>query len=179
MSDRVTPPRSLRARLLSGVVTGAVIAFWFGLAPTSIGGDYSYVVVHGNSMEPHLYGGDIVLLRREPHYGLGEVVAYRDPVLGPVLHRIRSRDGDRFVLRGDNREREDAYAPLPSDVLGREVAVWARGLPVVLAVTSRGALVTLALGVVAIGVAAQLRSGSLAPRYRRLGTGFTAARARR
>lgn len=161
------------------MATGGIIALWFGLAPTSIGGDYSYVVVHGNSMEPHLYGGDIVLLRRERQYGLGEVVAYRDPVIGPVLHRIESKQGDRFVLRGDNRERVDAYAPLPEDILGRETATWPRGLSVVLAVTSMQSLLTLAVAVVAIGVAAQLRGPSGHPRYRRRTATFSASRARR
>ncbi|MCC6237866.1 MAG: S24/S26 family peptidase [Dehalococcoidia bacterium] len=179
MSDRASRPRSLRARLASGAATGAILALWFGLAPTSIGGDYSYVIVHGNSMEPHLHGGDIVLLRRERVYGIGEVVAYRDPMLGPVLHRIDARHGDRFVLRGDNRERVDAYTPLPEDVLGREAAVWPRGLSVILALTSMRSLLTLAGAVVALGVASQLRARSGLPRYRRTSTGLAALRARR
>ena len=161
------------------MATGGIVALWFGLAPTSIGGDYSYVVVHGNSMEPHLAGGDIVLLRRERQYGIGEVVAYRDPVLGPVLHRIEAKQRDRFVMRGDNRERIDAYAPLPEDILGRETAVWRRGLSVVLAVTSMRSLLTLAAAVVAIGIATQLRSRSGQPRYRRAHSGLSTVRARR
>lgn len=183
VSDRDVLPRSLRARVASGLATGAIIALWFGLAPTSIGGDYSYVVVHGNSMEPHLYGGDIVLLRRDRYYGLGDVVAYRDPVIGPVLHRIKSRHGERFVLRGDNRERDDAYAPLHEDILGRETLVWSRGLSVVLAVTSLPSLAAMAVAVIAIGVARQQRIREGEPRYRRgrpgVRPGFAAVRGRR
>ncbi len=179
LSGRGSPPRSLRARLLGGVATGAVIACWFCLAPASIGGDYRYVVVQGNSMEPHLSSGDFVLLRREQRYGLGEVVAYRDPLLGPVLHRLRAREGERFSVQGDNRERPDAYAPLPSDILGREAGVWHRGLAVVLALTSPLALAALATAVIAFGVAAQQHAARSRPRFRRLRNGFALAWMRR
>lgn len=159
MSDRAHSTRSLNARLGSALATGLVIAFWLGLAPVSVGGDFSYVVVNGNSMEPYLHTGDIVLLRRDERYGLGEVVAYRDPIIGPVLHRIRSQPGDRFVVRGDNRSNADDYRPLPSDVIGREVLVWRHGLSVILALTSMPALLGMAFALIAGGVGWQLRSG--------------------
>lgn len=177
MSDRVAQPRSLTSRLTGALATGLVVAFWFGLAPTSIGGDYSYVIVNGSSMEPHLESGDIVLLRRESSYGLNEVVAYRDPMIGPVLHRIRSKPNDRFVMRGDNRTTADNYKPLPSEVLGREIAVWHRGLAVILAVTSPLALGALAFAVLAagFGIYAAVPAG---PAYRRRGASLRVGRAR-
>jgi signal peptidase I len=170
VSGRAPAPRPLTARLLSALVTGGVIALWCGLAPTSLGGDYSYVVVHGNSMEPHLSGGDIVLLRREASYGLGEVVAYRDPTLGAVLHRIEAKDGERYVLRGDNRERADSHQPAAAEVIGREAATWPGGLRVILAVTSPATLTVLVVAVVALGLAVYQREAFGGPRYRRRGT---------
>lgn len=177
MSDRVPRPRSLMSRLAGALGTGLVVAFWVGLAPTSIGGDYSYVIVNGSSMEPHLESGDIVLLRREASYGLDEVVAYRDPMIGPVLHRIRSKPDDRFVMRGDNRTTVDNYKPLPSDVLGREVAVWHRGLAVILTVTSPLALGALAFAVLAagFGMYAAVPAG---PVYRRRSAALRVGKAR-
>ncbi len=177
MSDRVAQPRSLVPRLAGALATGLVVAFWVGLAPTSIGGDYSYVIVNGSSMEPHLESGDIVLLRREASYGLDEVVAYRDPMIGPVLHRTRSKVDGRFVMRGDNRTTADNYKPLPSDVLGREVAVWHRGLAVILTVTSPPALGALAFAVLAVGFGIYA-AGPAAPVYRRRRATLRASRVR-
>ncbi len=151
--------------MLGAGATGIAIAFWLGLAPISIGGDFSYVIVNGNSMEPHLRTGDFVLLRRESSYGLDEVVAYRDPSIGTILHRIRAKEDDRFVMRGDNRTNVDRYSPLSEDVLGREVAVWPRGLSVIMAVTSPGALGAVAFAVIAVGIAKYWTPPG--PRFRR------------
>lgn len=160
-------PRPLVARVLGALATGALLALWAGFAPSSVGGDFSYAVVRGDSMRPHLHNGDIVVLRREDRYGIGDVVAYRDPRIGPLLHRIVGKDGERFVLRGDNRENSDPYAPLPADVMGREAGVWPRGLPIVLALTSWQLLVPVAIAFVVSAIAWQsLRTPPARPRRR-------------
>jgi hypothetical protein len=72
-------------------------------------------------MEPHLHGGDLVLLRARPAYGVGDAVAYHNLQLGRVvLHRIVGRVGDRYVFKGDNNSFLDSYNPTRSDLVGRE-----------------------------------------------------------
>lgn len=49
----------------------AVAAAWVLLAPSAFGGQTSYVIVAGASMEPTLHQGDLVLARRAPSYEIG------------------------------------------------------------------------------------------------------------
>ncbi len=132
-----------------------IAALWAGFAPTSVGGDFSYAVVRGDSMRPHLDNGDIVVLRRERQYGIGDVIAYHDPRIGAVLHRIVGKEGEGFLVRGDNRDAPDPQAALPAEIVGRETAVWPHGLSVVLAVTSLRTLITGAVALVAMMLAWQ------------------------
>ena len=158
-------PRPLMARVLGAVATGTLVAFWVGFAPTSVGGDFSYAIVRGDSMRPRLDNGDIVILRRERQYGVGDVVGYHDPQIGPVLHRIVSKQGERFVIRGDNRKDIDPYAPLTLDVIGREVAFIPNGLPIVLAFTSLRTLIPIAVAFVVLSLAWESLTSK--PRFRR------------
>jgi signal peptidase I len=93
---------------------------WIVFAPTAIGGQASYVIVNGNSMEPGMHRGDLVIVRRAAHYDVGDVVTYRHPTIGPVIHRIVDRDSGRFVLQGDNNTWLDSYRPSTADIVGRE-----------------------------------------------------------
>jgi len=97
-----------------------VLGAWYFLAPTQLGGSFSYFQIVGDSMEPTVARGDLVLLRTAERYEVGDMVSYRDPYLGAVLHRIREVRGDRFILRGDNRDADDSYAPTAEEIIGRE-----------------------------------------------------------
>ena len=108
----------------TGVALGAVglvVAglFWLNFAPTRLGGDSIYVVTSGISMEPHFHTGDLAILRPASSYEVGEIVGYRSPHLGIVLHRIIGEKGGDFLMKGDNNDFVDEYHPAPSDVVGR------------------------------------------------------------
>lgn len=115
---RRTPATTTGLAGLISVLVAAVLIWLF--APTTLGGTFSYVVVNGNSMSPRLVTGDLVLLRAQGDYSVGDAVTYRHPQLGPVLHRIVADDGERFTMRGDNRAGDDGYLPTRGDVIGRE-----------------------------------------------------------
>ena len=88
-------------------------------------------VVSGDSMSPAITQGDLVFLRKDSAYEPGQIVAYNNPDLGLLLHRIVARadtaasgpdageSGERFVLQGDNKNLPDGYQPLPSEIRGR------------------------------------------------------------
>lgn len=97
-----------------------VVALWLLFAPVNLGGKFAYFFVVGNSMEPHITANDLVLLRSADRYDVGDVIGFRDPELGTVVHRIRALDGDRYITRGDNREADDPNRPYQSDVVGKE-----------------------------------------------------------
>jgi signal peptidase len=101
---------------------GLILLGWVFLAPSSLAGSLDYLVVHGASMEPWVSQGDVVITRAGSNYEVGEVVAYGSDLGVVILHRIVGRNGDRYVLKGDNNTFTDRFTPRDSEVLGRAVA---------------------------------------------------------
>ena len=131
-------------RLMLATATTVLVAVlaWYTLAPTQLGGRNAYVLTHGNSMQPRIHRGDLVVTRRAGAYAVGEIVAYRDPRMGVVLHRVVAREEERFVLQGDNNDWLDTYQPHDHEIIGKlalhvpSVEHWLKPLraPAVLAV---------------------------------------------
>jgi signal peptidase I len=109
-------------RLLWALLTIALcLAAWMALAPPQLGGSTSYVVTTGVSMLPRYHAGDLVLLRHQSSYRVGEVAAYQNPQLGvTVMHRIVAIQGDHYVFKGDNNDFTDNYEPTASQIVGAE-----------------------------------------------------------
>ncbi|MDQ3940048.1 MAG: signal peptidase I [Actinomycetota bacterium] len=152
MSTRPEPWK----RILIGITGIAVILVtWTLFAPRSLGGRVFYVITTGNSMEPVLHDGDLVLVKEEATYESGEVVAYVNPQLGDnvVLHRIVRREGNQFVFKGDNNDFIDPHRVSSDELVGKQ---WVR-LPQVGRLFERlreprtAALVAGALGLLAFG----------------------------
>lgn len=111
-------PRLLGA--LAGLV--ALAGAWLLLAPPALGGKTSFVITSGNSMEPKLHEGDLVLTRERASYGVGDIVLFRSTTLGrDVLHRIVALEGERFVTGGDNNDYRDPGRVAPGQVQGEAV----------------------------------------------------------
>jgi signal peptidase I len=101
-----------------------VVLAWWMLAPPQLGGRTSYAVIYGISMEPRFHHGDLVLLRQQPDYHVGEIVGYHSERLGkPVMHRIVKIHDGRYWFKGDNNDFLDPEHPLASQLFGRE---WVR-----------------------------------------------------
>ena len=147
----------------SAVATGALLAaallLWLGFAPASVGGDFSYVFVQGDSMAPAIHEGDVVLLRQRHDYDPGDVVAYRHPQLGVVLHRITIDRGARFVVQGDNRNTADAYQPTADDVIGAGIQTLPRFGSAVRELQSPRNLAFLITGALGLGVVTRPSDG--------------------
>src|SRR3970282_222974 len=105
----------------------AVAAAWVLLAPSSFGGQTSYVIVAGASMEPTLHQGDLVPARRAPSYEIDQIVTYHPPQVGPVIHRIIDRQGTHYPLQGDNNSWIDSYTPTGGEIVGQSGLVVLRG----------------------------------------------------
>jgi signal peptidase I len=104
---------------LAAVALVAAGLFWFNFAPTRWGGDSIYVVTSGISMEPRFHSGDLAILHPASSYEVGEIVGYKSPHIGIVLHRIIGKKGGDFLMKGDNNDFVDPYHPAPTDVVGR------------------------------------------------------------
>jgi signal peptidase I len=136
----------------SGAAMALFAAAWALLAPPAFGGLSSYVMVAGASMEPALRRGDLVIVRQAEDYQVGDIVTYRHPEIGPIIHRILAFEGDRFVFKGDANGWIDSYLPTEEDLVGR---FWLRvpgGGKLVRELRSPGylALLSLVIGLAAV-----------------------------
>lgn len=113
------PKRSLRAPLASAVTIVLVALAWVMFAPQPLGGHASYVILDGNSMEPGMSRGDLAIVREKRSYQVGDVVTYRHPQIGPVIHRIIDTEDGRFILQGDNNDFIDGFEPTQDEVIGK------------------------------------------------------------
>lgn len=77
------------------------------------------MVISSGSMEPAISVGDLILVRRQPAYRVGEVVTYRLPDGAYITHRIiAATPSGEFILQGDANNTPDEPVD-PADVLGR------------------------------------------------------------
>lgn len=114
----VPRPRRGLATLASVLVA---LAAWATLAPPVLGGWTSYAITDGISMLPKFHAGDLVVLRREQAYHVGEVAAYHNLQLGEVvMHRIVAINNGHYVFKGDNNSWVDGFEPVKSQIIGAE-----------------------------------------------------------
>ncbi len=120
--------RSLRAvgnAVLLGVTAAALALVW----PQTFGGATAFVGVDGDSMAGTYLDGDLVVVRAQSAYEVGDVVTYRIPAGefgagAAVIHRIiGGNPATGFVTQGDNRDRPDEWRPRHDDVVGKS---WVR-----------------------------------------------------
>lgn len=119
--DPQEPRRSIVGSVLRGLAFLLVVALAW---PITFGGLFGGVIVSGQSMEPTMIAGDLVLIRRTAEVDVGDVVVYR-PEVQPnarVIHRIIDRDGPELVLQGDNNSWIDPFDVVVDDVEGIAIA---------------------------------------------------------
>jgi signal peptidase I len=97
-----------------------VITAWIFFAPLQVGGQAGYVIINGNSMEPHFHLGDLVIVHQVPDYQVGDIVVYHNADLkGLVFHRIIAVNLDHFVMKGDHNGWTDSYQPSQAELVGK------------------------------------------------------------
>ena len=166
------PKRRLVTSLGPVFMLVLVVSTWLVFAPTQLGGHTSYVIINGNSMEPGMHRGDLAVVREAPAYREGDVVTYRHPQIGNVIHRIIGRDGERYLFQGDHNDFVDPYHPARADFVGKlwfhvpGVGTWLSRFqsPVYAAGLLFVALVGLGGGAVAAQQHRRRRDGRRAPR---------------
>ena len=108
-------------RALGQVVAWVAVALvaWL-IWPWSLGGDTSFVIVSGESMEPTYESGDLVIAR-DLIADVGDVIVYAPDTLGgaQVVHRIIGGDAESgWQVQGDNNNFVDPFFPSGDEVRG-------------------------------------------------------------
>jgi len=99
---------------------GLMALGWILLAPVPLGGQATYVIISGNSMEPTFHLGDLAIIRQQATYQVGDIVTYQNAELGKnVIHRIIGVDAGHFIIKGDNNAWVDGYRPVQSEIVGK------------------------------------------------------------
>jgi signal peptidase I len=106
----------------NGCILAAVIYFW----PARFGGTTSAVLVRGTSMLPNYELNDIVFVREQDEYEIGDIVLFEVPdgeAAGmQIIHRIIGtwEDGT-WKTQGDNRQTADQFRLEDEHLLGSPV----------------------------------------------------------
>jgi signal peptidase I len=120
-NDHMKQPQRRPSIFVNFILFIGMIIIWIAFAPAKIGGQTSYVMVNGISMEPNYHTGDLVIVRKAQTYQIGDVVTYHDPEMGAyVIHRIIGVEQGQFIIKGDNNSWVDAYQPTPDEIIGKQ-----------------------------------------------------------
>lgn len=120
---RPVPTRNER-RVAKAAGYTLLLALLALLWPQNFAGPTSFVGVDGHSMDGTYVDGDLIVVRRQSAYAVGDIVTYRVPqgefgAGAHVIHRIIGGDAETgFITQGDNRDKPDVWRPRPSDMLG-------------------------------------------------------------
>jgi signal peptidase I len=107
--------------LVSAALLAALLLAWYFLLPVQLGGWTGYVTLDGGSMEPDFRSGDLVIVRQQQDYQVGEAVAYFNARLGRfVFHRITGVKEGLYSLKGDNNDWTDPYQPAGHEIIGKQ-----------------------------------------------------------
>ena len=82
---------------------------------------YGASVVLSGSMEPTLSVGDLLIVREETGYQVGDIVVYQSGTTA-VVHRIIAMDAETVTTQGDANNAADEAMPLDA-IVGKVIAV--------------------------------------------------------
>ena len=118
----------LRKGLAWLVFVTAAVGWFVYLRPPLLGGSTAYVFVRGTSMEPRYHTGDLVLVRRQARYEIGDIAAFavagNNGKQAVVIHRVIAVEPDgTHILQGDNRDSADPWHPTTDEIVGSPIAL--------------------------------------------------------
>lgn len=149
-------------KILQGVLTALLCAIvllnvWMLVQQKALGKEapeifgYSQYIVTSGSMEPGFSPGDMILVKRQDSYELGDIVTFRDSGGAMVTHRIMGSVSGQFITKGDANNVEDGELLAPERIVGKLQLVLPGAGEVVLFLRSPlGLLILLAVGILLI-----------------------------
>ena len=86
------------SRLMTIVLLVLVAALLVMLRPQLLGGNASFVTVQQGDLEPLLYKDDLAVVKRDPNYEFGQLIAV-DSQQGPYFGRILGQEDETYIVR--------------------------------------------------------------------------------
>lgn len=114
---------------------------------------YSQYIVTSGSMEPVFSAGDMILVRNEKSYELGDIVTFHDPAGQTVTHKIVGSVEGQFITQGVANNTEDDDLLPPERIIGKlQVVVPGAGWVMNFLRTPLGILILVAAAILLIGL---------------------------
>jgi len=108
------------AVLLINVYVIGARAFMGDPLPTVFG--YSWAVIGSGSMEPAIKVNDMVIIKKQDDYNVGDIVTYRSGNIS-VTHRVVEKSDTGCITKGDFNNVEDPYMIPMENIVGRVVCI--------------------------------------------------------
>ncbi len=82
---------------------------------------YKFLVDLTESMEPAINSGDLVIIKEQKEYEVGDVVTYRDKRESLITHRIVEIKDNRYYFKGDKNNAKDSDGVTINKIEGKYV----------------------------------------------------------
>ena len=77
--------------------------------------------VSSNSMIPEFKKGDIIIIKKEKEYNIGDIITFEDEEGNSITHRIIGKCEDEFYMKGDNNNTRDEGKVTYSQISGKVI----------------------------------------------------------
>lgn len=79
--------------------------------------------VLSNSMNPHLYKNDFVIVKKEKSYNINDIITYISSDNCLITHRIIEKYKNGFITKGDNNNIADIEEVYLESIVGRVIYI--------------------------------------------------------
>lgn len=114
---------------------------------------YSQYIVTSGSMEPDFSPGDMILVKSEASYELGDIVTFKNAAGQTVTHKIVGRVEGQFITQGTANNTEDDELLSPENIIGKlQVVLPGVGQAMVFLRSPLGILLLVVVAILLIGL---------------------------
>ena len=75
--------------------------------------------VSSNSMSPEFEKGDIIFIKKQENYEIGDIITYQTKDNNLVTHRVIEKYGNDYITKGDSNNIEDEEKIKPEQIKGK------------------------------------------------------------
>lgn len=75
--------------------------------------------VSSNSMRPEFEKGDIIFIKKQENYEIGDIITYQTKDNNLVTHRVIEKYGNDYITKGDSNNIEDEEKIKPEQIKGK------------------------------------------------------------